>query len=75
MPAWLTVQNVFTGLGVLSTVCGVLGHLPLGKFSRVMGEIGIDLAGALQEVKAGTGSSPSKETQMQHITIPPKGNA
>jgi hypothetical protein len=46
------VRLALDALGALSLACGALSHLPFGKVSRVLGEIGLDLAGVVRELKS-----------------------
>jgi hypothetical protein len=46
-------------LGAVSGLCLALSHVTSGKASRVLGEIGIDIAGAIKEVRASSEPPPA----------------
>jgi hypothetical protein len=50
---YLTIDNLklaLEALGTISAACSVLSHLP-GKVGAVFGEIGVDIAGFVAELK------------------------
>lgn len=47
----ITIAHVLELVGAVSVVCSALSHVIPGKVGAVLGEIGVDIAGFLKELR------------------------